>query len=166
MSTLLKSPLLIGGWREWIALPGLGIERIKAKLDTGARTSALHAYNMQPVSIDGVQHVRFSVHPIQRHRHPAVACQAPLVDERVITSSSGKPEHRYVIETLLRLGDEEWPIEVSLTNRDEMSFRMLLGRQALRRRILVDPGSSYRLSRALRPFRKKRPTFSSKEKAQ
>ena len=138
----------VAGWREWVGLPELGIAHIKAKIDTGARTSALHAYQIKPVKIKGVRHVRFSVHPVQRHRNPTIACKARVVDERIVTSSNGKQEHRYVIETLLRLGGQEWPIEITLTNRDAMGFRMLLGRQAIRRHAIVDPGTSYRLSRS------------------
>lgn len=134
------------GWREWVALPELGVDRIKAKIDTGARTSAIHAFGIKPFERDGVHYVRFSLHPVQHHRNPVVDCEARVVDERIVTSSNGKQEHRYVIETTVRLGEEVWPIEMTLTNRDEMGFRMLLGRAAVRRRFVVDPGGSFRLS--------------------
>ena len=136
----------IVGWREWAALPALGIERIKVKLDTGARTSALHAFHVKCCRRAGNRFARFYVHPEQRRRLPEILCEAPIVDERIVTSSNGEREHRYVIETLVRLGTDEWPIELTLTNRVEMSFRMLLGREAIRRRMVVDPGSSFRLS--------------------
>ncbi len=141
------------GWREWVALPELGVDRIKAKIDTGARTSALHAYRITRFRRKGRHFVRFFVHPMQRHRYPEVMCEALLVDERMVTSSNGKRENRYVIETKLRVGTEEWPIEITLTNRDEMSFRLLLGRQALRRHLVIDPSSSFKLSRKKRKKR-------------
>lgn len=148
------------GWREWVGLPGLGVERIKAKIDTGARTSAIHAFEIRPVERDGEKFVRFSLHPVQHRRKPMVECEAPMVDERVVTSSNGERQHRYVIETTVSLGDASWPIELTLTNRDEMGFRMLLGRRAVRRRFIVDPGSSFVLSGPVagrKPKKKARP---------
>ncbi|MDA1100322.1 MAG: ATP-dependent zinc protease [Proteobacteria bacterium] len=149
-----KTPIV--GWREWIGLPELGIDRIKAKIDTGARTSALHAYRITPFERDGTQFVRFLVHPVQRHRNPEIECEAPLLDKRAVTSSNGQTEQRYVIKTALRMGKRDWPFELTLTNRDEMSFRLLLGREALRRRIIVDPGRSFRLDRVKRQNRLER----------
>lgn len=138
------------GWREWVTLPDLGIDTIKAKIDTGARTSALHAYKITPFEEDGRRQVRFVVHPVQRHKLPEVHCVADVVDERMVTSSSGHRERRLVIRTPLKVGGHTWPIELTLTDRDEMSFRMLLGRQALRRRVLIDPGRSFRANAAVK----------------
>ena len=136
------------GWREWVSLPELGIDAIKAKIDTGARTSALHAYRISPFEEDGRRRVHFAVHPVQRRKLPEVECVADVIDERMVTSSSGHRERRLVIRTPLDVGGRVWPIEITLTDRDEMSFRMLLGRQALRRRVLIDPGRSFRAHEA------------------
>jgi hypothetical protein len=131
------------GWREWIYLPDLDVGRIKAKIDTGARTSALHAFKITPFSRDGAAYVRFAVHPVQRQRTPEVSCVARVIDYRAVTDSGGRVEHRYVIRTSLKMGTTRWPIELTLANRDQMGFRMLIGRQALRRRYLVDSGRSF-----------------------
>ena len=136
----------LAGRREWIGFPDLGIADIKAKIDTGARTSAIHAFKVNVVETTNGLRAHFFVHPVQGRRLPQIACEAPIVDERLVASSSGHRERRYVIETSLRMGSRQWPIELSLANRDEMGFRVLLGRQALRRRLIVDPGRSYRLS--------------------
>ena len=135
------------GWREWVGLPELGIDAIKAKIDTGARTSTLHAYHAVPFEIAGEQFVRFRVHPVQRRRLPSIECVAPLVERRTIRNSGGKTEERYVIGTRLRIGSGSWRIELTLTNRDEMSFRMLVGRAAIRGRFTVNPNTSYRTGR-------------------
>ncbi len=131
------------GWREWVALPDLGVSRIKAKIDTGARTSALHAFDVEVVRRKGIDVVRFKVHPFQRDYRSTVVAQSPLIDEREVKSSSGHGTLRPVIRTRIRLGDRVWSIELTLTNRDAMGFRMLLGRSALRKRFLVDPGASF-----------------------
>ena len=131
------------GWREWIELPDLGVDAIKAKIDTGARTSALHAFDIAIFPDDGVETVYFQVHPLQDTGALSIPAAAPLVGWRHVRSSSGHATDRPLIRTTLRWLDHSWPIELTLTNRDEMGFRMLLGRQALRRRAVVDPGRSY-----------------------
>lgn len=131
------------GWREWVALPDLQVRRIKAKLDTGARTSALHAFKLTRFVADGRDMVRFEVHPVQRSVASAVTVEAEVVEEREVRNSGGNAEMRPVIVTRLRLGGVEWPVEVTLTRRDEMGFRLLLGRQALKGRGVVDCGDSF-----------------------
>lgn len=131
------------GWREWISLPALGIEYLKAKVDTGARTSALHAFHVEEFRERGVRMVRFRLHPIQRREDVVLSCVTEVADRRLVSDSGGHREQRLVIVTPLRLGGKEWPIEMTLTNRDNMQFRMLLGRTAIRGRFLVDPNASY-----------------------
>jgi hypothetical protein len=138
-----SSDRLTVGWREWVGLPDLGVEAIKAKIDTGARTSALHVTNVMRFERDGHPWVRFAVHPIQRSEHPVFVAESALVEHRPVRSSSGHTEHRLVIATTLAIGTTAWPIELTLTRRDAMGFRMLIGRQATRRRALIDPGRSY-----------------------
>ena len=139
MPPVLKPFIL--GWEEWVALPELGLPAIKAKVDTGARTSALHAYYAKPFSRS--RKIKFGIHPIPRRDDIAVECTARLIDQREVRSSNGEREQRYVIETTIQIGDREWPIEVTLTNRNTMTYRMLLGRQAIADGILVDPASSF-----------------------
>lgn len=131
------------GWREWVSLPDLGIKAIKAKIDTGARTSSLHAYFVEPFREKGVAKVRFGIHPVQRNEDIATVCVATVLDIRTVTNSGGHREDRFVIETPVCLGDMEWRIKMTLTNRDTMLFRMLLGRTAMRNRIVVDPSRSF-----------------------
>ncbi len=135
------------GWREWVSLPELGIEWIKVKVDTGARTSAIHAFEVGEFKESGVKMVRFSIHPLQKRVDIVKTCVAPVVDERVVSDSGGHREKRYVIRTPVRMGEHEWPIEVTLTNRDTMLFRMLLGRTALAGRFLVQADASFLFGR-------------------
>ncbi len=132
------------GWREWVGLPGLGVDAIKAKVDTGARTSAIHAFGIQPFEAEDRLWVRFQLHPRQRSRLPTITCEAPVHDHRPVRSSNGQVQVRYVILTMLELGGVAWPIELSLASRDDLGFRMLLGREGLRRHVLIDPARSYR----------------------
>ena len=131
------------GWREWVALPELNLPAIKAKVDTGARTSALHAFLIEPYSHDSIDMVRFLIHPIQRNLDFHVECRAPIYDFREVTDSGGHREMRYVIRSTIVIDERSWQIEMTLTNRDTMRFRMLLGRRAMENRFVVDPGSSY-----------------------
>jgi len=135
--------LPIMGWREWLKLPELGISRIKAKIDTGARSSSLHAYDIKIIDRDSEKFVRFKVHPVQRRVSQVVESEAKVLDFRNIRSSSGHLDERPVILTMVRLLGQNWPIELTLTDRADMGFRMLLGREAYRNRFLVDPGGSY-----------------------
>ena len=131
------------GWREWVNLPDLGLPAIKAKVDTGARTSALHAFEVRPFLEGRKQRVEFKIHPRQRDQETMAVCTADVIDERSVTDSGGHKEQRWVIRTPLTLGSETWPIEITLTSRDDMLFRMLLGRTAIRDRFLVNPARSY-----------------------
>lgn len=134
------------GWREWLALPGLQIPAIKAKIDTGARTSALHAFFVEPFEKDNVPMVRFGVHPLQKRADLEIICEAPIKDYRHVSDSGGHREMRYVIETEFVLGALSRRIEITLTNRDNMKFRMLLGRTALKG-ITISPDKSYLMGR-------------------
>ena len=139
----MKDIELIVGWREWIHLPELGTRFVKAKVDTGARTSALHAEDVEYFTRRGKSMVRFAIQPKQRSTRPRIQAEAKVAEMRSIRSSNGVAELRPVIETEIDIGGHLWPIELTLTSRDVMGFRMLLGRQAIRGQALVDPGRSF-----------------------
>ena len=143
MSRKSSGPQWVIGWREWISLPDLGVDAIKVKIDTGARSSALHAYDVERFRRRGRDFVRFGIHPIQRNDRQVILAVAELVDERNVRDSGGHVERRPVIRTSAQLNGRLWKIDVTLTNRDEMGFRMLLGRRALVNRFLVDPARSF-----------------------
>lgn len=139
----LSNELLTLGWREWVGLPELEIPRIKAKIDTGARTSALHAFELRPFSENGRDRIEFRMHPVQKNNNIVVTCVADVLDKRTVTDSGGHKEERFVIRTGLQIGEHHWPIEATLTSRDDMLFRLLIGRTALQGRARIDPARSY-----------------------
>ena len=135
----IREPKMLIGWREWVTLPDLGIPGIKVKVDTGAKTSTLHAFDIVPFEKDGRAYVSFNVHPLQQKKRPTISCTALLVGKRKITNSDGQSQMRYVIITKVQIAEKSWDIELTLNNRDSMKFRMLLGRDALKGRLIVDP---------------------------
>jgi len=142
-----EQQLLMIGWREWVRLPELGLPWLKVKVDTGARTSCLHAFSVEPFEKNGEKWVRFGIHPHQQSTRTQVFCETKIVDERYVTDSGGHREKRFVISTLIRMGDRQWPIEITLTNRDNMRFRMLLGRTAMQKNVVIDPDASFLLGK-------------------
>lgn len=158
MNEMKKSSLPVIGWREWVGLPDLGIRWIKAKVDTGARSSSLHAFDLEDFDREGEPWVRFSIHPVQRKTEKVLQAESKVLEYRSVRSSSGKASMRPVIVTDIGWLGRSWPVELTLANRDEMGFRMLLGREAYRGQFLVDAGHSYYGGK---PPRKKKPKPSS-----
>jgi ribosomal protein S6--L-glutamate ligase len=130
---------LVVGWHEWCSLPKLGLPAIKAKIDTGAKTSALHAFDIEYYRKNHKDFVRFYIHPVQGDDDLIIRCRAKIIDTRVVMSSNGHKEERFVISTPLTINGRGWDIEVTLSNRDPLTFRMLLGREAMARQVIVDP---------------------------
>ncbi len=154
------------GWREWVALPHLSLPAVKAKVDTGARTSSLHAFSIEPFFAKGVLHVRFKVHPLQDRMDIVVTCESPVMDYRYVTDSGGHKEKRYVIQSVLAIGSIEVPVEITLANRETMSHRMLIGRSAMKL-LVIDPVHEYLLGRPeriVRAYKKKKMTRKKKKK--
>lgn len=147
-------PRTVIGWREWIALPDLGVDAIKVKVDTGARSSSLHAVKQRIFERDGEKWVRFQINPVQHTMDRKVMAEARVMEFRSVRSSSGEEQMRPVIKTRIKMLGRTWPIEVTLSNRDAMGFRMLLGRQAFRNKFHVDAGRSYYGGK---PKKKKKP---------
>jgi ribosomal protein S6--L-glutamate ligase len=137
-----KAPFALG-WEEWAKLPALGLPALKVKVDTGARTSALHAFDIEPFGAASTPMVRFNIHPVPGREDIVIACSANVVDRREVTSSNGETELRYVIGSHISMGDRTWPIEITLTNRINMAYRMLLGRQAIAEDMIVTPTESF-----------------------
>ncbi|MDH3297590.1 MAG: RimK/LysX family protein [Gemmatimonadota bacterium] len=131
------------GWREWVGLPELGVDAIEVKVDTGARSSALHAFDARSFEKNGAEFVRFTIHPERGDENRSIEAECEVIARRWVTSSSGHRTRRPVIRTTIELLGRTWPIEVTLSNRDTLGFRMLLGRQAIQRRFLVDVSKSY-----------------------
>ncbi len=146
----MKKPLQINktkstiGWKEWFSLDCLGLPAIKGKIDTGAKTSALHAFNIESFFIEDVEYVKFDIHPLQKNKKLVRSCVAQVIERRMVSDSGGKKEKRFVIKSYLMIGEKKIMIELTLANRDSMTFRMLLGRDAVKAaKMLVDPSKSF-----------------------
>ncbi|MGC6465501.1 MAG: ATP-dependent zinc protease [Akkermansiaceae bacterium] len=137
------SNLITVGWREWVGLPDLGVWDIKAKIDSGARTSCLHTSQYEIFGKEGVEWVRFTLHPLKKNLQLETIAEAPVRDYRIVRDSGGHEEKRPFIQTTLMVGSTVWPIEISLSNRERMKFRMLLGRTSMANRVLIDCSRSY-----------------------
>lgn len=146
-TSIVNDEKMVLGREEWVGLPGLNIPAVKARIDSGAKTSSLHAFNIQTLKKNQKQWVSFEVHPIENNRRVTVRCESEVFDKRSVKSSSGISEKRYVIKSKLLLNNKEWDIEITLSNRDSMGFRMLLGREAMNNRVIIDPSESYCLGK-------------------
>jgi ribosomal protein S6--L-glutamate ligase len=132
------------GWKEWFSLDCLALPAIKGKIDTGAKTSALHAFNIETFYIEDIEYVNFEIHPLQKNKRLVRKCMARVIDRRMVSDSSGKKERRIVIKSDLKIGEKKIRIELTLTNRDNMTFRMLLGREAIKQaKMIVDVSKSF-----------------------
>jgi hypothetical protein len=165
MNEILKPTAHIIGFREWVALPVLGLEAIKAKVDTGAKTSSLHAFDIHLEPVGKKTYVVFKVHPLQKDLSVVVECRALLIDQRIVTDSGGHREHRYVIRTLLQIGGVKKKVEFTLSNRESMKYRMLIGRSALKE-FYIDPSQSYLCGKTLKQRRFLKEVRESKARAE
>ena len=140
------------GWHEWCALPDLGLHAVQVKIDTGAKSSALHAYNIKTFEKDGIQYASFDINPLRQRKNFVLHCTAPIVERRTVTSSNGEKEKRYVIQTTISMGEKSFPAEITLTSRHKMTYRMLLGRDAIKKgRFIVDSSHSCALKKIKDP---------------
>jgi ribosomal protein S6--L-glutamate ligase len=164
MKAVKKTKKIIG-WKEWFSLDCIALPAIKGKIDTGAKTSALHAFNIETFYIEDVEYVRFDIHPLQKNKRLVRSCISRVIDRRMVSDSSGKKEKRIVIKSDLKIGDKKIRVELTLTNRDNMSFRMLLGREAIMRaKMIVDISKSFvqgklKKSKVLRLYREIKPNL-------
>lgn len=132
------------GWKEWFGLDCLSLPAIKGKIDTGAKTSSLHAFNIENFYIEDVEYVKFDIHPLQKNKKLVRTCVSRVIDQRMVSDSGGKKEKRFVIKSDLKIGEKKFRIEITLANRDTMAFRMLLGREAIKQaKMMVDPSKSF-----------------------
>lgn len=140
---MIKKTKIIG-WKEWFGLNCISLPAIKGKIDTGAKTSSLHAFNIESFYIEDVEYVKFEIHPLQKNKKLSRTCVARVIDRRMVSDSSGKKEKRFVIKSDLEIGENKVRIEITLANRDTMAFRMLLGREAIKQaKMLVDTSKSF-----------------------
>ena len=162
MKTVKKIKKIIG-WKEWFSLDCIALPAIKGKIDTGAKTSALHAFNIETFYIEDVEYVRFDIHPLQKNKRLVRSCISRVIDRRMVSDSSGKKEKRIVIKSDLKIGDKKIRVELTLTNRDNMSFRMLLVREAIMQaKMIVDISKSFvqgklKKSKVLKLYREIKP---------